>query len=158
MALSLLPADSFDLEKYLGSWYQFAATHQSYQPSGSYNVQANYERVGDRVRVVNMLSFHGKTKRVQGTLFSNSTNPRKFRIHLEKVILWWGVTADYVVKEVLTRNGEYQFALVGNNDEDIFYLLSRTKVVGCEDQARLREVVEQAGYHWDRLEFTAQIC
>ena len=148
--------DEIELERYLGVWYQFASTPQSYEPRGSYNITATYARDGNgKVTILNELRYRGRTRAITGELIPTNTNG-VFKVRLDRVFLWFSITAPYIVDWVIVDDkGDYVVAIVVNNDNNL-YVLSRDKVLSCELQDMVR--IRLGEKYWQKLDFTPQLC
>lgn len=153
--------NQFDIKKYKGTWYQFAATPMWFYRRGSYNVMAKYEETSDSntLSVLNTMTVKGKEETIEGTLTATST-PLHYKVRLNRAFFFFPVTADYVIKAIVTNpQGDYMYAVVGGKEGSKYcFVLSRNQQVSCADQLYLRELICKLGYSWNDLEFTAQIC
>jgi len=150
-----IPGNEIVVDKYLKVWYQFAATPQWYEPAGSYNIRAQYERdANGNITVRNTLQYRGKSKSISGFLVPTST-PGKFKVKLERAILWFTITADYDVQYVYAdENGEYVAAIVG--DDKYTYVLCDSLTPSCDLQAKI--TARLGAEKVKKLNFTAQVC
>jgi len=157
---------TFTLDRYLGRWYQYASTAHWYEPRDAHNIAADYTRRDDGVIAVrNTLSSRGKQRTIDGTLTSTAT-PQLFRVRLEKAVLGFAITANYAVRAVLPVTEEdttepYSFAIVDSRLDRAtgsFYVLSRTQVPTCEQQALLRKLLVSLGYDLSRIKYGTHVC
>ena len=160
--MTVLPSDQFELSKYLGTWYQYASTSQWYEPCDAYNTQALYELQPDgSVSVQNTLYTRGSPRTIQGTLIATDS-PRVFQVKLQNVVLWFSVTAPYVVRTVVVdETGGYKFAIVGTSlteSTGTFYILSRVQTPTCAEQTTLLQLLTDLGYDLRKIKYTPQVC
>ena len=132
------PVQQFELERYLGTWYEIARLPHRFE-DGLSHVTAEYTLIrGGRVQVVNQ-GYHtekGEWKRAQGTAkFAGDASVGHLRVSF-----WGPFYADYVVA-ALDKTG-YQYALVTGPNHRYLWLLSRTPELPDEVRDAL---VEKAG-------------
>ncbi|MBO5979723.1 MAG: lipocalin family protein [Bacteroidales bacterium] len=136
---------SFDLDRYLGTWYEIARFDHSFE-RGMQNVSAEYLLRDDgMVAVFNSGWKDGKYKVTEGK--AKQPDPTGDPAHL-RVSFFLFFFSDY---DVLMLDENYQIALVGSKSPNYLWILSRDpspsdKVVG--------EVIEEAdrrGYDTSKL-------
>ena len=141
------PIENFDLNKYLGKWYEIArfqhpfeknlegvtATY-SLKPSGMVNVQnAGYFK-----------SLDGKYKTASGKAkFAG----KKSTGHL-KVSFFLFFYGDYYIMKL---DKDYQWALVGGSTEDYLWILSRSPQLPEEVYEDLLSEARKRGYDLSKL-------
>jgi apolipoprotein D and lipocalin family protein len=150
-----IPGSQLVLARYLGRWQQFAATPQFYEPAGSYNVAAQYaQRADGSISVVNTLRYGDKSKVIEGDLLPTSNSDR-FRVRLKNALLWFDITAPYVVEYAYADSkGEYLAAIVSGGSST--YVLMRANAMTCELQQQI--FARLGSERVRRLRFTPQIC
>ncbi|NCC26302.1 MAG: lipocalin [Deltaproteobacteria bacterium] len=136
----ITPVREFDIERYLGKWYEIARLDHSFE-RGLDLVTAEYSlREDGGVRVLNrgFSKAEGKWKEAEGRAYFVGDTDRG---HL-KVTFFWPFHASYVVFE-LDRE-EYGNALVTSTSRDYLWLLSRTP---NPDPAVIERFMAQASEH-----------
>lgn len=150
-----IPGTEVVIDKYLKRWYQFASNPHFYEPSGSYNIQALYERdASGNITVRNTLQYRGKSKTITGLLLSTTT-PGKFKVKLERAILWFSITGSYNIEHLyVDEAGEYVAAIIGGGGST--YVLTSTPTISCELQAKIE--ARLGPERLNTLNFTAHTC
>ena len=145
------PVSSFDLERYLGKWYEIARLDHSFE-RGMDQVTANYSMRDDGgVKVFNRgyLTAEKRWKEAEGKAYfvgDKSTG------HL-KVSFFGPFYGSYVVFELDQEN--YQYAFVTGNTREYLWLLSRTPKVEQAVIDKFLNKAEQLGFETDKLIFVS---
>lgn len=137
----------FELEKYLGTWYEIARFDHSFE-RGLEGITANYSLRSDgKIRVLNQGykgSLNGKLKKAEGKAkLTSPETPRNL-----KVSFFWNFYGSY---NILELDANYQYALIGSNSDKYLWILSRTPQL---DKAILDQLLEKAkarGYDTSKL-------
>ena len=149
---SVEPVEEFDLNRYLGKWYEIARLDHSFE-EGLDNVTAVYSLRDDGgVNVVNrgFLSKDKVYKEAQGRAYFVNDSDEGYL----KVSFFRPFYASYVIFE-LDQDG-YQYAFVSGPDTSFLWLLSRTPTV---EQALLDHFIETSaslGFDTEELIFPIQ--
>ena len=150
--VSVEPVEEFDLNRYLGKWYEIARLDHSFE-EGLDNVTAVYSLRDDGgVNVVNrgFLSKDKVYKEAQGRAYFVNDSDEGYL----KVSFFRPFYASYVIFE-LDQDG-YQYAFVSGPDTSFLWLLSRTPTV---EQALLDHFIETSaslGFDTEELIFPIQ--
>ena len=148
----LRSVDSFDLDRYLGKWYEIAKYPVSFE-EGLVGVTAEYSMRDDgKVRVRNAGlegSFDGKPK----SATAKAWVPDPARPAELKVSFFWPFAAKYWV---IALDAQYRWAIVGEPGRKYLWILARTPALDEAEYARLVAKVRELGYDPDRLEKTPQ--
>ena len=143
----VVPVSNFELDKYLGKWYEIARLDHSFE-RGLEQVTAEYSLQSDgSVRVVNKgySPKDGKWRQAEGKArFVGEPDIG----HL-KVSFFGPFYSSYVVFELDTAN--YQYAFVSGNSKSYLWLLSRTPTVSDELLAHFRTRAAELGFPVDEL-------
>lgn len=141
------PVTPFDVERYLGTWYEIVRQDHSFE-RGLSNVTATYTKREDGgVAVLNRgySAQEQEWKEAKGkAYFVDSPNTG----HL-KVSFFGPFYGAYVIFE-LDQEG-YQYAMISGPNRDYFWLLSRTPTLPDEDKNRLLEKAEAMGFDLDSV-------
>lgn len=137
---------NFELEKYLGTWYEIARFPHSFEKdlvgvTATYSVENN-----GRIKVLNQgykKSFHGEQKSAHGKA-KVTTIPGKL-----KVSFFLFFYAEYNVLELDTM--DYMWALVGSKNSDYLWVLSRTPHMEKDLYEELTRRAKVRGYDISRL-------
>jgi apolipoprotein D and lipocalin family protein len=144
--------DSLDLEQYLGRWYEVARYQKGFEKN-IVGTTAEYSlREDGRVQVVNS----GFKKTLDGSYTSVKAvawRPDDAVPGALKVKFFGLFTSDYLV---FGLDEDYQWALVGNNERDSLWFLSRTHELPEETIATMQSIATAQGYDLDKLYFVPQ--
>lgn len=146
------PVRNFELDKYLGTWYEVARLDHSFE-QGLSQVTANYSLRDDGgVQVINRgwNQSTGEWEEAQGKAFFVETPDIG---HL-KVSFFGPFYASYVIFEL--DQPDYQYALITGPDRDYFWLLSRQPVIPKSLQDELVTKAKNAGFNTDELIYIEQ--
>lgn len=146
------PVDGFDLNRYLGKWYEIARLDHSFE-RGLSQVSAEYSLRDDGgVRVVNrgFSARDNKWKEAEGRAFFVEGEDRGYL----KVSFFRPFYGAYVVFELDKEN--YQYAFVTSSKKSYLWLLARTPTVSDELLARFVEKAGELGFETDPLIFVEQ--
>lgn len=143
------PVDGFDVNRYLGKWYEIARLDHSFE-RGLDNVSAEYSLRDDGgVKVINR-GFSVQDNAWQETegkaYFVNSENQG----HL-KVSFFGPFYGSYVVFEL--DKEAYQYAFIAGYNKSYLWLLSRTPTVSNEVVERFIKRSRELGFDADKLIF-----
>ena len=143
------PVDNFQLERYLGKWYEIALLDHSFE-RGLTRISSVYSLRDDGgVRVLNSgysekekawKTAEGKAYFVQGT-------DQGFL----KVSFFGPFYGSYIVFELDHAN--YQYALVCGPDKSYFWILARTPEIESKLKDRLIAKAAEAGFDTGKLIF-----
>jgi len=152
MPVGVTPVKDFELNRYLGTWYEIARLDHSFE-RGLEQVSAQYSLYPNgNVKVVNRGYSPAKKK------WSESVGKAKFvqdpkTGHL-KVSFFGPFYGSYVVFE-LDKQG-YQYAFVSGPDLSYLWLLSRKKTIAPEIKARFIKRAQEIGFDTAKLVFVKQ--
>lgn len=139
------PVASFDLSKYLGTWYEIARFDHVFE-RGLENVTAEYLLRDDgKVDVINSGWKGGKFKMAHGK--ARQPDPSGDPAHLE-VSFFLNFYSDY---NVLMLDDQYQVALVGSKSPKYLWILSRSPQISDIVIDALVEEAESRGYDISKL-------
>lgn len=143
------PIKGFELNNYLGKWYEIARLDHSFE-RGLINVSAQYSRRADGgVSVINrgFSIKENKWQEAQGkAYFVNSENEG----HL-KVSFFGPFYGPYVIFDLDTK--DYQYAFVSGPNLSYLWLLSRTPKVEPELLQRFIKKSQDLGFNTEALIF-----
>jgi lipocalin len=138
---------SFDLQKYLGTWYEIARFDNSFE-RGLQGVTANYTLSNDgKIKVLNQgykNNLNGKLKYASGkAILTSLETPRKL-----KVSFFLNFYAPYNIMEL---DENYQYALICSNSSKYLWILSRTPQLDSAIYNNLVEKAKARGYDTGKL-------
>jgi len=143
---------SFELDKYLGTWYEIARFDHSFEKNLQ-GVTANYTlRKDGKIKVINQGfkdGLDGKKSLAEGQAkIPNIEDPRRL-----KVSFFWIFYADYFILEL---DKDYQYAVIGSSSPNYLWLLSRTPIMEKETLSNLLQKLQDRGYNTDKLIWVEQ--
>ncbi|MCP5143718.1 MAG: lipocalin family protein [Gammaproteobacteria bacterium] len=146
MPADVRPVTGFDLDRYLGTWYEIARLDHSFE-RGLSRVTATYSRRDDGgVAVVNR-GFDvdsGEFEQAQGRAYFVETPDTGYL----KVSFFGPFYGSYVIFEL---DDDYQYAFIAGNNTSYLWLLSRTPEVPPALLQRFRERARALGFDTDAL-------
>ena len=143
------PVDNFDLNKYLGKWYEIARLDHSFE-RGLSNVSAEYSMRDDGgVNVLNRgFSIENQqSQQAEGRAYFVEESDKGYL----KVSFFRPFYGSYIIFELDKEN--YQYAFVCGPDKDYLWLLSRTSTVNKELIDRFIEKSKSLGFETENLIF-----
>jgi apolipoprotein D and lipocalin family protein len=147
MPEKVAPVAHFDLDKYLGRWYEIARLDHSFE-RGLTRVTADYSlREDGGVRVLNR-GYDEKNnawKEAEGKAYFVKEADQGYL----KVSFFGPFYGAYVVFELDHKN--YQYALVSGPDLSYLWILARTPQLEKEVLNRLKKKAAAAGFDTSRL-------
>lgn len=147
----ILPVKQFELEYYLGKWYEIARLDHSFE-KGLTNVTAEYSvRDDGGVNVVNRgYSAEDQAwQEAQGKAYFVE-DPQTGHL---KVSFFGPFYGAYVI---FNLDQDYLYSLISGPDRSYFWLLSRTPTISADKQAELIAKAKAAGFETDKLIFVDQ--
>lgn len=134
--------ESFDLNKYLGTWYEIARFDHIFERGMDHN-KAVYNLQNDGlVSVKNSALKNGKPKEITG-IAKISNTPGLLRVSFFRPFY-----ADY---RVMYIDKDYQYALIGSGSSDYLWILSRTPNLNEETKNTLLIEASRRGYNINNL-------
>ncbi len=143
------PVDGFELNKYLGKWYEIARLDHSFE-RGLGNVTAEYFLRDDGgVKVINkgFLTTENKWKEAEGKAYFFRNQQEGYL----KVSFFGPFYGAYIVFEL--DKEAYQYAFVTSYDKSYLWLLARTPAVSDELINRFVQKSQNLGFETDKLIF-----
>ena len=147
MPENVLPVNNFEIEKYLGKWYEIARLDHSFE-RGLENVTANYSlRTDGGINVKNrgFLPAKNEWSEADGKAYFVNNSNEGFL----KVSFFGPFYGSYVVFELDKEN--YQYAFVSGPDLSYLWLLSRTPEISEEVFNDFIEKSESLGFDTRKL-------
>ncbi|WP_341662079.1 lipocalin family protein [Vibrio sp.] len=147
MPKSVEPVDNFELNKYLGTWYEIARLDHSFE-RGLSDVTAQYSLSDDGgVSVLNR-GYDAKKdewSEAKGKAFFVNSADEGYL----KVSFFGPFYGSYVVFELDKDN--YRYAFISGPNHDYLWLLSRTPTVSPEIIEKFKLMSEERGFNTDEL-------
>jgi apolipoprotein D and lipocalin family protein len=139
----LVVVPSLDLQRYAGTWYEIARLPNRFERACARSVTATYTLRDDgRITVTNRcVEADGDTREAVGIARPVAGQPPSIlEVRFAPAFLSWlpAVWGDYRVIEL---DADYQHAVVGSEDRQFLWILSRTPTM---DEARLQPLLDRA--------------
>ena len=144
---AVIPVRGFDLERYLGTWYEIARLDHPFE-RGLEQVTAEYTlREGGGVLVKNRgySTSKSKWKEAEGKAFFVRSSDEGYL----KVSFFWPFYGSYIIFE-LDKEG-YQYAFISGPNESYLWLLSRQPTVSEDLLNEFRDQARSLGFDVDDL-------
>jgi len=142
-----VPVEGFDLERYLGTWYEIARFDHSFE-RGLVKVTAEYYlREDGMIRVLNRGydPIRDKWKEAEGKAkFKGDENTGWLQVSF-----FGPFYADYIIHEL--EEDDYSYALVSGPNTSYLWILSRTPVMDEETVGRLKQKAESLGFDTEKM-------
>lgn len=137
----------FNLQKYLGTWYELARYDHSFE-RGLTHCTAQYSlRPDGKVRVLNRGIRDGTPSQSEGKAKMTNTPG------LLRVSFWGPFYSDY---RVLMLGPDYSYALVGSGSGKYLWILSRTPLLPEATLLTIMSEASRRGYDTSKLIWVAQ--
>lgn len=146
------PVNDFELNKYLGKWYEIARLDHSFE-RGLSQVSAEYSLKDDGgVMVINrgFSAAKNEWKEAEGKAYFVNGNSEGYL----KVSFFGPFYGSYVVFELDHEN--YQYAFISGPDTDYLWLLAKTPTVPPEVLQKFVEMSKARGFDTDSLIYVQQ--
>jgi apolipoprotein D and lipocalin family protein len=146
------PVASFNLERYLGTWYEIARLDHRFE-RGLSQVSAIYSQRADGgidVRNSGYSSKTGEWKDVSGRAYRVGDK----QLASLKVTFFWPFYAGYHV--IMLDQQGYSYALVCGPDRDYLWILARTRTLDKSIVLKLVNKAEGLGFDTNGLVFVDQ--
>ena len=145
------PVANFDLEKYLGSWYEIARIDFRFEKNMD-KTTATYSMNSDgTVRVINRGYDYVKNE------WKESIGKARFRGDDTRGALEVSFFGPFYAEyNILALDEEYKYALVGGRTYDNLWILSREKTIPENIRQDYLEIAKDIGYDINRLVWVEQ--
>jgi len=143
------PVQPFELDRYLGRWYEIARLDHRFERNLS-QVTAQYNRSEEGIEVINR-GYNTQTRQ-----WEKATGKARFvddpnTGHL-KVSFFWPIYSGYIV----FHNDDYEHVMVTGPSKEYFWLLSRKPKMPMAAQSRFIAKAKRLGFATDKLIFVDQ--
>jgi apolipoprotein D and lipocalin family protein len=141
------PVDQFQVERYLGKWYEIARMDHSFE-RGLTRVSAEYSmRPDGGVRVINRgyLETEGKWKEAEGRAYFVKRSDQGFL----KVSFFGPFYGSYIILDLDKQN--YTYALVCGPNKSYLWILARSPRLPVETKKLLTTRAAALGFDTDKL-------
>ena len=141
MPTGVEPVKGFELDRYLGKWYEIARLDHSFE-RGMQNVTAEYSMRDDGgVRVVNRgyITDKGEWDEAEGKAYFVEESDQGYL----KVSFFGPFYGSYVVFEL---DDNYRYAFISGPDTSYLWLLAREPVIDPELMQRFKSRAKELGF------------
>ncbi len=146
-AVDVQTVQKFELERYLGTWYEIARYDHSFE-RGLTSVKAQYVRRDDGMIKVVTTGFDAKRGQQKEVIGKAKTTSAPGML---KVSFFWIFYADY---RVLALGDDYEWALVSAGRSDKYlWILSRTEKLADDTLKGILSEAQRRGFDAGRLIF-----
>lgn len=149
----LRSVDGFELDRYLGTWYEIASYPNRFQ-KGCVATTATYSLRSDgQVQVVNRCRrdrLDGDLRAIEGTAWPVGEGALASRL---RVRFFWPFAGDYWVIDL---DPSYRWAVVGEPSRQYLWILSRTPALDAGVYASIVARLRAQGYDAGRIRPTLQ--
>lgn len=143
------PVKNFNLERYLGQWYEIARLDHSFE-RGLSRVTANYSmRPDGGVKVLNRgySAEKNRWKEAEGKAYFVASPDTGYL----KVSFFGPFYGSYIVFALDHEN--YRYSMVSGPDKTYLWILSRTPTISPETKTRLLKKAAESGFDTGKLIF-----
>lgn len=139
--------DDFDIQKYLGTWYEIARYDHKFE-RGLEGVTATYSMRDDgKIKVLNK-GYKGGLNGKESIAIGKAKIPNPAESAKLKVSFFLFFYADYFVMELDTN---YQWAVVGSSSDKYLWILSRTSQLESTIYSHILDLISKRGYDVSKL-------
>lgn len=136
------PVKSFDLQRFLGSWYE-VARYDHWFERGMQQTKAAYKlRTDGKIEVLNTGIKNGKPKESKGKAKTTATTG------LLRVSFFGPFYSDY---RILLVDKDYQYALIGSSSDSYLWILSRKPQLTNQARQLILKEAQRRGYDTGKL-------
>lgn len=139
---------NFEVERYLGEWYQVAAIPAWFQKKCAKNTKANYTLTKSGLLKVINSCVQADEKLRTAEARARFTAPQNLgKLEVTFVNIWghwlWAAAGDYWV---IGLDPKYTWSVVGTSDRKYAWVLSRTPELPAKEIAKARQYLDDAGF------------
>lgn len=138
---------SVDLNRYLGSWYEVAKFDHSFERGIDFAMAKYTLRNDGKIDVLNTGIKDGRAKDAKGIAKTTDVPG------LLRVSFFGPFYGDY---RIMLLDADYQYALIGGNNEKFLWILSRTPELDEATKSLILAEAERRGYDLNQLIWVKQ--
>lgn len=147
-----VPVNDFQLEKYLGRWYEIGRLDFFWEKKSLSNVFAEYSL--NKKGTVNVKNTGYQEDKSRWSSFDGEARFRAEKnIAALEVSFFAGAWAGY---NLIAVDPNYSYALVFGRSLDYLWLLSRTRTMPSEIKDQYLKIAKEIGYDIDKITWTDQ--
>lgn len=138
----------FDINQYLGKWYEIARIENKFQPKME-KVTAQYNLIRENyIDIINSGYLNDKLVHTIGRAVPTD-NERTLKVHFQPDV--------YSYYNILFVDDNYQYALVSGNSKEYLWILSRTPELDKNITDKLIDIAKKNGFNVNDIVFTKQV-
>lgn len=138
----------FDINQYLGKWYEIARIENKFQPKME-QVTAQYNLIRENyIEIINSGYIKNKQIQIIGRAVP-SDKETTLKIHFAPDV--------YSYYNILFVDDNYQYALVSGNSKEYLWILSRTPELDKNITDKLIDIAKENGFNVNDIVFTKQV-
>ena len=137
----------FDLNRYLGEWYEIARYDHSFERGLEYAMAKYTLRDDGKIDVLNTGIKDGRAKDAKGIAKTTGVPG------LLRVSFFGPFFSDY---RIMMLDAEYQYVLVGGGNQNYLWILSRTPQLEDSTKTLILAEAERRGYDTNKLIWVKQ--
>lgn len=146
----LQTVNKVDIQKYTGTWYEIARFEHFFE-KGCKNVTATYEIKDDGdIKVINRCTKIDTNEKKEATGVAYATDETNSKL---KVSFFRPFYGDYYILDLAS---DYSYALVGNPNRELLWILSRTKTLDENIKNSLLKKLPALGFDANKFIWTIQ--
>jgi len=140
--LALDPVDEFEIEKYMGKWYEISRLPNDYQRGLEENTQIySFDQKGDILVVLEGRVIEDKSKIKQGKL--KAWIPDKKQPGKLKLSYTWPFSTDLWILKV---DKDYNYALIGEPSGESLWIIARDRKPDSKVILQLKDYARDLGF------------
>ena len=143
------PVKNFDLDRYLGRWYEIARYDHRFERDMDYVTAEYILRKNGKIEVVNR-GYDRATGRLRESVGKAKTTSVPGHLRVSFFMFFY---SDY---DILALGENYDWVLIGSSSPKYLWILSRTPTLPAERLAMILNVAREHGYDTDKLIYPAQ--
>lgn len=146
----LQTVNNVDIQKYKGTWYEIARFEHFFE-KGCKNVTATYEIKEDGdLKVINRCTKIDTNEKKEATGVAYATDETNSKL---KVSFFRPFYGDYYILDLAS---DYSYALVGNPNRELLWILSRTKTLDENIKNSILKKLPALGFDANKFIWTIQ--
>lgn len=135
----------FDINKYLGKWYEIARIENEFQPKME-KVTAQYNLIRENyIEIINSGYIKDNIVNIIGRAVPTDKDTT-LKVHFLPDV--------YSYYNILFVDDNYQYALVSGDSKDYLWILSRTPELDKNISDKLIDIAKKQNYNVDKIFFT----
>lgn len=135
----------FDINKYLGKWYEIARIENEFQPKME-KVTAQYNLIRENyIEIINSGYIKDNIVNIIGRAVPTDKDTT-LKVHFSPDV--------YSYYNILFVDDNYQYALVSGDSKDYLWILSRTPELDKNISDKLIDIAKKQNYNVDKIFFT----